>query len=80
MSTPNTSAPTRRRQRRRSVAASQIEHLYASGDPEALDERFSALPHARRDPCEIAFFPERFVRIYGAPLLFRHGWAPLKNR
>ena len=53
----------RRRQRRRPVAASEIQNLEPVGDSQRPDERLAALPHALRDASEVALLPECLVRI-----------------
>jgi hypothetical protein len=50
--------------RSQAIAASKIHYLHPVGDTEPTDERFAAFSHAFRDAREVAFFPERFVRIY----------------
>jgi hypothetical protein len=81
MSTPTTFAPFRAAgraaqhvgaalgggQSRRSVAAAEIQHLHARCDAEVGHEPLPALAHAVRDAREVAFFPERLVRIHGIP-------------
>ena len=65
MSTPSTLAPRRRGgDCGGAVAAAQIEDVDALGDPDSIDERFAAFAHARRDAGEVAFLPERLVRIH----------------
>jgi lipoprotein NlpI len=63
------STELRRRQCRRSIAASEIQNLKPFGDSESLDECLTALSHTNRKASEVAFFPKRFVwiRIKGAP-------------
>ncbi len=55
---------SRLRQGRGPIATSEIKDLLPFRDAEAVDERLSALSHALRDACEIAFFPKCFVRIH----------------
>src|SRR5262249_17575043 len=50
-------------QSRGAIAAPEIQHLHSFPDSKFLHERLAALAHGVRDACEIAFFPERLVRI-----------------
>ena len=56
-------AESRRRQRRGSVAASEVQNLEPFANPKLTDERRPALSHGRGDPGEIALFPQGLVRI-----------------
>src|SRR5262249_34409124 len=53
-----------RRQRRRSVAASEIENIKPFVHAEALDERLAALSHAAGNTSEVALFPQSLVWIH----------------
>src|ERR1043166_3380754 len=45
-------------------ATSKIENVEAWPDAQSIDERFTTLPHGRRDPCEVSLFPQRLVWIH----------------
>ena len=58
---------TGRGDRGRAVAAAQVEDVDALCDPDPINERGAAVAHARRDAGEVAFLPERLVRIHRRP-------------
>src|SRR5438874_1644993 len=75
------SSKSRGGQRRRAVAASEIQNFETLSDPEALDERLSALPHALRNTGKIALLPKCFVRIHlNNPFLRQALLAKLERR
>src|SRR5262249_19777636 len=51
-------------QRRGSVAAADVEHAHAAGDAQRSDQRLAASAHALGDAREVAFFPQRLIRIH----------------
>ena len=54
----------RRRQGRRAVAAAQVQQLVPVDASEAPDECVTAFPHALGDAREVAFLPQRLVRVH----------------
>src|ERR1700751_2298741 len=52
------------RQCGRSIAASEIQNLEPFCEPQTVDQRLSALPHAPGNAGEVAFFPKGFVWIH----------------
>src|SRR4029434_10733007 len=57
-------AEARRRQRRRAFAAAEVWLFVPGADAEAAGQPLAAPPHGRRDPCEVAFFPESLIWIH----------------
>jgi hypothetical protein len=60
-------AEARRRNRRRAVAAAEVQHLEPLRDADALDERRAALAHGVGDAREVALLPQGLVGIHGRP-------------
>src|SRR6516164_3243756 len=53
----------------RSIAASEIQNLEAFCEPQTLDQRLSAFPHAPGNARKVAFFPKDFVWIHSVTLI-----------
>jgi len=61
--TEDLGAAPRFRQRRRAVAAAEIQHFHARRNAEAIYERVSAFAHGCRDAREVALLPHGLIRI-----------------
>jgi hypothetical protein len=55
----------------RSIAASEIQNLEPFCEPQTLDQRLSALPHAPGNAREVAFFPKGLVWIHRVTLIYQ---------
>src|SRR5262245_40450276 len=58
-------------QRRRPVAASEVEDFHSPRDTETLDECLAAFAHALGDAREVALLPECLIRVHASLLSAR---------